>query len=44
MIKENRGNYRLCRHQVGIGGTIESLSEHKFKEEVLKSLNDMKKI
>ncbi len=43
MIKENTGNYRLCRHQVGIGGTIESLSEHKSKEEVLKSLNDIKK-
>lgn len=43
MIKENTGNYRLCRHQVGIGGTFESLSEHKSKEEVLKSLNDIEK-
>lgn len=25
MNKENTGNYRFCRHQVGVGSTIETL-------------------
>lgn len=43
MDKENTGNYRLCRHQVGIGGTIETLSEYNSEEEVIKALSDIKK-
>ena len=43
MDRVNTGNYRLCKHKTGIGGTIESISEHKSKEEVMKSLNDIKK-
>lgn len=43
MDRVNTGNYRLCKHKIGIGGTIETISEHKSKGEVLKSLNDIKK-
>ena len=43
MTKVNTGNYRLCRHIVGIGGTIETLSECKSKEEVMKGFEDIKK-
>lgn len=43
MDKENIGNYRVCKHQVGIGGTIETNSNHKSRAEVLKTFNDIQK-
>jgi len=43
MDKKNTGNYRVCKHQVGIGGTIETISNHKSRAEVLKTFNDIQK-
>ena len=43
MNRANTGKYKLCKRKVGIGGTIETISEHVSKEEVMKSLNDIKK-
>lgn len=43
MKSTNTGNYRLCRHQPGIGGSIETLSEHNSVDEVSNALNNIKK-
>lgn len=43
MNSENTGNYRLCRHQRGVGGTIETLSMQNSEAEVLNAFCDVKK-
>jgi len=43
MTKENTGNFRLCRHKLGIGGTIEILCNYNSKSEVIKVFNVIEK-
>lgn len=39
MNKVNSGKYRICKHQIGIGGTIEVLENFTSKEEAFNRLS-----
>jgi len=43
MPKKNTGNFRLCKHQIGIGGTIEILSNNNSKSKTIKAFNVIEK-
>lgn len=43
MSKINTGKYRICKNQIGIGGTIETLSEHKSKEDLKEAFERIEK-
>ena len=43
MKSKNTGNYRLCKHQVGIGGTITTIKEYKDEIDVLNALKEISK-
>lgn len=43
MQSENTGNYRLCRQQIGIGGTITVLSIFENEEKCKGSYNNANK-
>jgi len=43
MSSKNTGNYKLCRHQEGVGSSITTLSEHTSKEDALTALNQITK-
>lgn len=40
-MKENTGNFRVCKHRIGIGGSIEILHEFKDKNEAIKKMNEI---
>ena len=43
MNSKNTGNYKLCRNQKGVSGSIITLSEHTSKEGALTALNQITK-
>lgn len=42
-MKENTGNYRLCKQIIGQGGTKEVLVESSNKNEILEKRNEFSK-
>lgn len=42
-MKENTGNFRVCRHQIGIGGSIEILFEFNDKNSALEKKKEIEK-
>jgi hypothetical protein len=40
-MKENTGNFRVCRQQIGIGGSVELLFEFKDKNDAIKKMREI---
>lgn len=40
-MKENTGNFRVCKHKIGIGGSITILFEFNDKNEAIEKMKEI---